>query len=426
MDSTLPELPAERPAALDLRVIAIGAAGGRVLQGLCNGLTGVARTIFLDNNLDALGASLASEKLYIESKRMEGLGTGADPEMGRRAAEEHLESIRGVCEGADLVVLLAGMGGGLGTGACPVVARLAKEAGALVVACAVLPFEFEGTRRMDQAREGLQQLRIFSDCVLTQPNQKVFQLIPETAPLMDAFAGVNGRIGDALAGLIHLLTPSGLIDIPFKDLAGIVRRSGDDGILASVASAGPDRVENLLNKLAEHPLLDGGQAVRKADRVVLHLTGGEDLTMIEVKALMEPLRQRADTAHFLFGATAVSGLENKLRLTLMVVRGGRAADRSVQVGEVVVSEAGEPDLQLDTQFLQREPEPLRSGRRFSPVPVEPSKGSNIRPGKSAKLQQSVLPLDIGFKGRFDGCEPTVHHGEDLDIPTYIRRGVPLN
>ena len=199
--------------------------------------------------------------------------------------------------GADIVFLLAGLGGGTGTGAAPVLARMARESGALVLAIVTMPFEFEGLRRQQQAEYGLHLLKSAADAVICLPNQKLFKLLDEKTSVVDGFKISNALLAEGLHGIWRLLTRTGLINVDFADLCSVTRGRHSASSFASAEASGERRAEQIVEKLLSHPLLDGGQALSEADAVLVSLVGGPDLTLVRNQqidgAAQAPVRKRA-------------------------------------------------------------------------------------------------------------------------------------
>jgi cell division protein FtsZ len=376
--------------------------------------------------------------MTLGAKLTRGLGTGGDPEMGRAAAEEDVEKIRALCAGADVVCVVAGLGGGTGTGAGPVVARLAKESGALVLGIVTLPFEFEGTRRQRQAQLGLRDLKTDADGVICLPNQKVFKLIDENTSVNEALKITNELLAQGVRGIWRLLTQTGLINVDFNDLCAVLRGRHEESSLATVEASGENRSHEIIEKLMAHPFLECGQVLAEADAVLVSLAGGPDMTMAEINRIMEQINRQCESAHIIMGAGIQEALAGKLSVTLVASRQDTRQERAPSRP----AQAGQKDG-LDAQAQEREivnpPAAQRPPSRYVPpapalTPQQKEEFLTARPGgnggRSRKRmggpRQGQLPLEIVSKGRFEKSEPTIHQGEDLDVPTYIRRGVALN
>jgi cell division protein FtsZ len=419
-----PAAPIESPRTRAIKIFGVGGAGVILGDALNRDEFSGANFAAIDTDAKSLAASSANVKIHLETKLLRGLGTGGDPERGHALAEEQFSTLKSACEGADVVLILAGLGGGAGSGISPVLARAAKEAGALVLAFVTLPFLCEGNRRQQQADHCLEQLKPVADGVVCLPNQKAFKLIDENTSVLETFRITGDLLIEGLRGVWQLLTRPGLIQIHFDDLCALVRDRHSESAFAFVEASGPARSREIVEKLLAHPLLDEGRALAGANAVLVSLTGGKDLTMAEVNRIMEKISRQCEGAQVIMGAAIDKIMANKLSVTLIAAKNSAerdalpAANASEQIGSTAAEGNGDnlPGSRLGrpspaSQLHQREVVVSRHGR--------------ARREKS-KMLQTQLPLAIVSKGRFDKSEPTIHKGEDLDIPTYIRRGVPLN
>jgi len=409
-----------------VRIFGVGDPGLKVVEQLVS--DGLPPALFAAINMGGpdLDRSSAAQKLGLENPRLRGLGSGGDPERGRQAAEEKSDELKALCQGAEVVFILAGLGGGSGSGISPVLARLAKAAGALVLAFVTTPFSCEGNYRQDLAEQALEDLREAADAVICLPNEKIFQLIQDNTGVVDTFKLINRLLADAVHGVWRLVSFKGLIEIRLEDLCGLLQDRHLESAFAVAEAQGTDRVEAVLNKLFAHPMLEEGEALAEAEAVVVSLTGGPDLTMSEVNRIMEQIRGKCAQAQTRMGACIDQGFGERLAVTLICTR----------KTEREPAPRSRTD-QLDTQLLDRSAT-FRPGSRLLPPPpsLPPEKMAQMlsrqtrgrsAPGRVvAKMRQTQLPLEIVSRGRFDRSEPTIHKGEDLDVPTYLRRGVPLN
>jgi len=408
--------PAPRPA---VKIFGVGGAGVQLL-GIIIGeeFTG-ASFAAVDTEASSLAVCPAPVKIQLETKLLRGLGTGGDPERGHALAEEQFSTLKTACEGATVIFILAGLGGGAGSGISSVLARAAKETGALVLAFVTLPFACEGNRRQHQAQQGLDELRAVADGVICLPNQKTFKLIDENTSVLDAFRITGGLLLESVRGVWRLLTRRGLIQIHFDDLRALIHDRHSESVFASVETAGMARSREVVEKLLAHPLLDEGRALAEADAVLVSLMGGKDLTMAEVNRVMEQISRQCEQAQIIMGAAVDETLKNRLCVTVIAARNAVACKE-------IPADAPEQTLSRGA-MTRRAPHaapvapPLDLGQR---EPLLSRRGHGRKPG--SKMLQTQLPLAIVSKGRFDKSEPTIHKGEDLDIPTYIRRGVALN
>jgi cell division protein FtsZ len=413
---------------ISIKVWGVGGAGCNAASALDTSALDGVHILAVNTDSQALEAAAAADKLVLGATRTRGMGAGGDPELGRAAAEDDLERMASFCAGADIVFILAGLGGGTGTGAAPVLARMARESGALVLAIVTMPFEFEGQRRQQQAQSGLQLLKTAADAVICLPNQKLFKLLDEKTSVVDAFKISNALLAGGLYGIWRLLTRTGLINVDFADLCSVTRGRHAASSFATAEASGERRAEQVVEKLMAHPLLDGGQVLIESDAVLVSLVGGPDLTLVEIDKMMEPLKRQCENAHIIFGAAIDEKFTHRLSVTVIASRRNpEKAKPATSAPDTSASKA--PSLHfLDTTAGERPPS------RLAPPPPEMTseqkeqllKTQCSRSRKKPLRMQRELPLEIVFKGRFEKSEPTIRHGEDLDLPTYIRRGVPLN
>ena len=424
-----------------VKVIGLGGAGVHITDYMLQTELRELAFVAVHSDARALDSSRAPNKHLLGAKLMRGLGAAGDVDLGRAAAQEELAGLKAICEQADLIFIVAGLGGGTATGAAPVLARAARESGALVLALVSTPFEFEGARRRQRARVGLQHLKAAADGVLCLPLQKLSGLLDEQASALDAFRLANDLLAEGIAGIWRILTRFGLLNVDFADLCSVARGRHLESAFACAQAEGEDRARAVIDKLFASPLLDEGQLLPEAETILVNLIGGPDLTMTEVSEVMQRINQRADKAHAIVGAAIDDEFRGRLGVTLVVARRtqpGRS-DSLVRSGssDDSASELEDPAGENEDPFLGASAL-ARPASRFGPPPPELSPeqtkrlltqraGSSVRRRKVVSLwSQGLLPLDVVTKGRFEKSEPTIHQGEDLDIPTYIRRGMALN
>ena len=422
---------------LRVKIFGVGTAGGAMLEHMAR--TDFAGAAFAVVNTDAPAppATAGVELIHLETRLLRGLGTGGDPERGQQVAEQNLPRLKAACADTEVIFIVVGLGGGAGTGISPVLAQAAREAGALVLAFVTLPFDCEGNRRHQQAHHGLEQLKGAADGVICLPNQKTFKLIDENASVLDTFQATTQLLIEGARVVWRLLMHRGLIEIHFDDLSRLLRDRHSESCFAAVEAAGTTRARDIIEKLPAHPLLDGGQALKDADAVLVSLMGGPDLTMAEINRVMEAVNGQCERAQVVMGAAVDEAFRDRLAVTVMATRrspGGTKTATKTATSETA-ADSNLPDF--DTEFMQHPPVARPAARIVPPAPAltqqqreqlfNQQATSRGRGRKNAsRMKQGSLPLDIVNKGRFDKTEPTVHKGEDLDLPTYVRRGVALN
>ena len=414
------------PQTRSIKIFGVGGAGVILGDTLNQGGFSGANFAAIDTDANSLAASSAAVKIHLETKLLRGLGTGGDPERGHALAEEQFSTLKAACDGADAVFIVAGLGGGAGSGISPVLARAARETGALVLAFVTLPFQCEGTRRQQQARAGLEQLRPVADGVICLPNQKAFKLIDENTSVLETFQITGGFLVEGIRGIWQLLTRPGLIQIHFDDLCAVVRDRHSESTFAFVEAVGAARSREITEKLLAHPLLDEGRALAGANAVLVSLTGGKDMTMADVNRVMEKISGHCEGAEVIVGAAIDPAMNNKLSIALIAAK--NSVEKNAPVPSMQPGQNSAPNPVDGTEDnLATNPRFDRRSLSSTPHQREPAVSRHGRNRRDKnKPFQTQLPLAIVSKGRFDKSEPTIHKGEDLDIPTYIRRGVPLN
>jgi cell division protein FtsZ len=424
-----PAVETESGHTRTIKIIGVGGAGVSLLDTLNSEEFTGASFVAVNTDAPSLAASSAMVKIHLETKLLRGLGTGGDAERGQTIAEEQFSTLKTACAGADVILIISGLGGGAGSGISPVLARAAKETGALVLAFVTLPFPCEGNRRQQQAQQSLEQLKSVADGVICLPNQKAFKLIDENTSVLDTFRITGGLLVEGVRGVWQLLTRPGLIQIHFDDLCALVRNRHSESSFAFVEASGAGRSREIVEKLLAHPLLDEGRALMESDVVLVSLMGGKDLTMAEVNRVMEQIGRHCEHAQIIMGAAVDMRMKDRLSVTVIAAKHNAAAATGSPAASVPAA-SGDEGGQMTSRGAT-----ARSGARCgTPAPTfnleqrEQLLAKHAgRPRKgNSKMRQEQLPLAIISKGRFDKSEPTVHKGEDLDIPTFVRRGVALN
>ncbi|MEI9865737.1 MAG: cell division protein FtsZ [Limisphaerales bacterium] len=417
-----PSVATESNTMRTIKIVGVGGAGVSLLDTLDMSEFAGAGLVAINTDGASLAASTATVKIHLETKLLRGLGTGGDAERGQTIAEEQFSTLKSACDGADVVLIITGLGGGAGSGISPVLARAARETGALVLAFVTLPFQCEGNRRQQQAKQSLDQLKTVADGVICLPSQKAFKLIDENTSVLDTFRITGGLLMEGVRGVWQLLTRPGLIQIHFDDLCGVVRDRHSESSFAFVEASGAGRSREVVEKLLAHPLLDEGRALAESDVLLVSLMGDKDLTMAEVNRVMEQMGRHCEHAQIIMGASVDADLKNRLSVTVIAAKHNTssAAPSNATTGD----QRGQMNPQ-GTTARAISPSVATAMTLDSREQILARNASRPRKTQS-KMRQEQLPLAIISKGRFDKSEPTVHKGEDLDIPTFVRRGVALN
>src|SRR4249920_487139 len=308
-----------------IKVIGVGGGGSNAVNRMVEvGLSGV-EFIVANTDLQALDNANAAVKLQIGHKLTKGLGAGADPNIGRQAALEDTDNILQTLSGADMIFVTTGLGGGTGTGAAPVIASLASELGALTVAVVTKPFKFEGRKRQLQAERGLEALRDCVDTIITIPNERLLSIIDRATPLTDAFATADDVLRQAIQGISDLILVPGLINLDFADVKTIMSGMGL-AMMGTGVAEGPDRAIEAARRAISSPLLEGA-SVNGARGVIINVTGGPDLSLVEVSEASCIVQEAADEdANIIFGAVIDPALKGKVKITVIATGFGAQAN----------------------------------------------------------------------------------------------------
>ena len=381
----------DRELAAKIRVVGLGGGGSNAVNRMISArFTGVTFTV-ANTDAQALRASPAQIKIQLGAKLTGGLGAGSDPEVGRRAASEDREVLHQTLTGADMVFITAGMGGGTGTGAAPVVAQIAKELGALTVAVVTKPFQFEGPRRMRQADAGIQELRGIVDTLLTIPNQRLLTVVEKGTSLQEAFRVADSVLQQAVQGISDLILVPGLINLDFADVRTIMSGMGM-ALMGTGIGRGEHRAVDAAQKAIASPLLEE-TSIQGARGVLINITGGSDLTLHEVNEAASTVAEAAEgDANIIVGAVVDEGLGDEIRVTVIAT----GFDDARGAMQPLASVAG-----------ARADAGVATGTR--PVDLKAYRGGD-RPSPWRRPRADGV--------RADGLDAMA---DDLDIPAFLRR-----
>jgi cell division protein FtsZ len=353
------------PLGARIKVIGIGGGGNNAVNQMIEaGIEGI-EFITANTDLQALKRSLAPIKIQLGSRLTKGLGAGANPTIGREAALEDTEKIIEVLEGADMVFVTAGLGGGTGTGAAPIIASLATELQALTVAVVTKPFDFEGRRRMQQAEQGLHELRECVDTVITIPNQKLLYMVDRKESLSSAFKMADNVLRQAVQGISDLIQVPGLINLDFADVKAIMAGMGL-ALMGSGQASGDNRAMEATQQAVSSPLLEEA-TIQGAKGVLINITGGSDLTLFEVNEASSIIQESAhEDANIIFGAVIDESMENEMKITVIAT----GFDRAVEEVEVLpMAATASPIPPHFTPTIPPSPHHRGSGREDYDVPA---------------------------------------------------------
>jgi cell division protein FtsZ len=308
-----------------IKVIGIGGGGGNAVNTMIHAkLSGVD---FMVANTDAqsLEASRAPVRIQLGATVTKGLGAGANPEIGRRAAMEDEESIKEYLSGSDMIFITAGMGGGTGTGGAPVVARLARDVGALTVGVVTKPFIFEGKKRMRQADDGIEELKQSVDTLIVIPNQRLLSIAAKTTTMLEAFHKADDVLLQAVRGISDLIITPGLINLDFADVRTVMAEMGL-ALMGAASASGENRAIEAAQKAISSPLLED-ISIQGARGVLINITGGPDLCLHEVNEAASMIQEEAhDEANIIFGAVIDEGITDEIRITVIATGFGEAQE----------------------------------------------------------------------------------------------------
>jgi len=319
-----------------IKVVGVGGGGGNAISSMVDAGT-INGVEFIAVNTDAqvLLASRAPTKLQIGEKLTKGLGVGGNPEIGTQAAEESQEKLKELLVDSDMVFVTAGMGGGTGTGAAPIIARIAKEAGALTVGVVTKPFAFEGTRRAVAAEDGIEKLKDATDTLIVIPNQRLMDVIDRKMTLLEAFKVVDSVLGQAVGGIADIITTAGLVNVDFADVKTIMKDAGS-ALLGIGTGVGENRAQMAARAAVSSPLLD--LSIEGARGVLFNIAGGNDLTMFEVDEAARIISSAADSdANVIFGAVIKDDLTDQVRITVIATGFDETRSRLAQMSKPSIS-----------------------------------------------------------------------------------------
>src|SRR2546426_6742771 len=306
----------ERGHGAKIKVIGVGGAGGNAVNRLIeDGMEGV-EFMVANTDLQALKNSQASIKIQLGEEIARGLGSGGNPEIGRLAALEDTDKLVDALDGADMIFVTAGLGGGTGTGAAPIIGSLATELGALTVAVVTKPFKFEGKRREVQADQGLEELRACVDSVITIPNERLLKSVTKAIPFLDAFGLADGVLRQAVRGISDIVTLPGLINVDFSDVRAIMEGKGV-ALMGTGQACGENRALEAVQRAISSPLLEEA-SIQGAKALLVNVTGSPDVTLFEISEAMNLIHDSADPeANIIFGAVIDERLTGAIKITVI-------------------------------------------------------------------------------------------------------------
>ena len=466
---SLPERLAE---FIPIKIVSVGGAGLNALDRIVLDGLETADVVAVNTDVHSLTSSVATRKVQLGRSVSRGLGAGGDPDVGYQAALESAEELREALTDSRVVFICAGLGGGTGSGAAPYVAQAAREAGALVIAFVTLPFGFEGKRRNAQAREALARLSEFTHAVVCFENDRMGDLTAPQAGIHQAFALADMTISQSVRSIVNLIQRPGLIRIGFDDLLAALRTRNSRCLFGYGESDSDNRAHDALAQALKNPLMDRGRMLADATHLLVQVAGGPGMTLSEVEILMQELgRHVSDQTQILFGAVVDARLGDRLSVTIIsslsaeeeavpprtfsmpdnAYEASAVQDRHQAAAPKPETQSEEPTVELQSldetipfeEPVMSEAEPVATpvstespvvtARNGEPEPMstpqEKSGRKKEEKGPAEKsatpAKQEVLQFEPVTRGRFEKSEPTIIEGEDLDVPTYLRKNIKV-
>ncbi len=487
-------LPEKHEDDLAIKIIGVGGAGSNALDRIV--LDGLEHVDLIAANTDvqSLASSVATQKVQLGRDVTRGLGAGGDPELGFNAVNESADEIREALQGARMVFVCAGLGGGTGSGGAPCVVQMARECGALVVAFATLPFAFEGKRRGAQASEALRELQQLADAVVCFENDRMGDMVLPKAGIHQAFAVADQTISQSVRAIVNVVRRPGLIRIGFDELLSALRSQDSRCLFGFGESDSDNRAHEALALALKNPLMDRGKMLTDARHVLVQISGGPGMTLTEVEIVMQELNRHVeDQTQILFGTSVDGKMGNRMSVTLISSIGSameaappppirepapvglkaspaapklspalppepaaqpaaaeiiepqaeisRASESATPVSEgrteptpppAPIEVVAEPPVKPEPIEASASPvpAPVREKKKVSLpkepdelLPAAPVAAKTPRKEKFVQARQEVLQFESVSRGRFEKSEPTIVEGQDLDVPTFLRKNV---
>ncbi len=400
------EFDENRNMAAKVKIIGIGGGGNNALNTMISShLTGV-EFVAANTDAQALATNLAPMKFQLGASLTKGLGAGANPEVGRKAALEDVEMIREILKGADMVFITAGLGGGTGTGGAPVIAEVAREMGALTVAIVTKPFHFEGKKRMKQAEEGLANLKMTADALITIPNQRLLSVSGKNMTLLEIFKKADEILYHAAKGISDIIVGHGIINLDFADVRAVMSETGMAMMGTGIAS-GENRSMEAAQKAISSPLLED-ISIEGARGLLINITGGENMTLSEINEATSLIQKEAhEDANVIWGMVIDPSMKEDIRITVIATGFGKAVEKRV-------------DKQVPSGL-----------KRFSHIPGFKDRSKEIPPFsisvKEGNRETPAFMRRVKANERFDELKLdspsdfTIEDEDRFDIPTFLRK-----
>jgi cell division protein FtsZ len=385
-----------------MKVVGVGGGGGNAVNRMIEEHLEGVEFISVNTDAQALLTSKSDVKIQIGKKLTRGLGAGARPEIGRQAVEENRDEILRVLQGADLVFITCGMGGGTGTGAAPVVCELAREAGALTVGIVTRPFLFEGRKRMRQAEQGISEMRKNVDTMIVVPNERLLAVVGKGIPFQDALKKADEVLLHATQGISSLISVTGLVNVDFADVRTVMQEGGS-ALMGTGVGRGENRSMEAAQQAISSPLLDN-VSISGATGVLVNITGGQDLTLGEVHQINEIIHDAVgDDAEIIFGAVHEPAMQGEIRVTVIATGFDRVPPAVAPAPEQQPPAKGPPVIPFPGAQRTIRPANPPVGRGGSGTPDIPRQAPGFAPPRPGPVERSTQDIN------------------DMEIPTFIRR-----
>jgi cell division protein FtsZ len=383
-----------------IKVLGVGGAGGNAINDMISSQMVGVDFIAANTDAQALDRSLAPVKIQLGPNVTRGLGAGGDPEVGKNAALEEAERLKQVLQGADMVFIAAGMGGGTGTGGAPIVAELSRELGALTVAVVSKPFEFEGKMKRRIADHGIDDLRKVVDTIITIPNDRLFSLSSKNSRIKDVFGMANEVLGFAVRGISDLIMVPGFINVDFADVRTVMKERGMALMGTGIASGG-NRAADAAHKAISSPLLED-ISIRGARGILINITSAPDISMEELKEICGIVQEEAhEEAIIKWGLVWDEGLSEEIRVTVIATGIGKRAEAELAAWTQAAAQPTHPD-DLEIPTFARTPEP-------APRPAEAAKNGVKKPLGVVAAKKFIVHPDLQYEEN------------ELDTPPFLRK-----
>jgi len=400
------EFDENRNMAAKVKIIGVGGGGNNALNTMISSnLTGV-EFIAANTDAQALAANLAPLKFQLGANLTKGLGAGANPEIGRKAALEDVDMIREILKGADMVFITAGLGGGTGTGGAPVIAEVAREMGALTVAIVTKPFHFEGKKRMKQAEEGLANLRMTADALITIPNQRLLSISGKNMTLLESFKKADEILYHAAKGISDIIVGHGIINLDFADVRTVMSETGM-ALMGTGIASGENRSIEAAQRAISSPLLED-ITIEGARGLLINITGGEDMTLSEINEATSLIQKEAhEDANIIWGMVIDPSMKDVIRITVIATGFGKAEAKKM-----------DKPLPIGIKRFPHLPGFKDRSKEIPPFTLSIKEGNREPPTfmRRVKANERYDELKLELSSEF-----AIEDEDRFDIPTFLRK-----